>query len=233
VQQSPASRILIYGIFFSLLVIMAFAFFALTGGTLKPGGTFSMSLSDVVYEPVAPDGGRRAAPVRQSDDEPRRPADDLREPTIPETPAEEQYYAAVQKAQLQEQSQAERLKSRDNILRFLESPLGKDLRAVSELARRGRTREAKDYLPKVLKALEDQNADPAVQAFALKLAVLVFRQEKDQEQTAAALKKYMELLKNRLMDERAKVSNREKESMPDALKDLDDLLKKVEGRGGR
>lgn len=231
-EQSPASRILIYGIFFSLLVIMAFAFFALTGGTLKPGGTFSMSVTDVMYDPAPPEGGRRPVAAPPGDDAPRRPADDLREPTVPETPAEEQYFAAIQKAQLQEQSQAERLRPRDNILRFLESPLGKDLRAVSELARRGRTREAREYLPRVLKALEDQNADPAVQSFALKLAVLVFRQEKDEAQMQAALKRALELAKNRYVTE-TRLSGREKDSMEESLRELNKLLNSIESRGGK
>lgn len=232
-EHSPASRILIYGIFFSLLVIMAFAFFALTGGSLKPSGTFGVKMVDVLYDAAPPEGGRRVAPTLNPVADPRTlpPLDTLREPAVPETPAEAQYFEAIQKARFQEERQATRLRPRDEVLHFLESPLGRDFRAVSELARRGRTKEAREYLPKLLPALAE--LAPEVQAHALKMALLIFKKEKDAVGMESALRKYLELARARIGSDRSKLSKAERASMPDALRELDDLMSKLEKiRGG-
>ena len=234
-EQSPASRILIYGIFFSLLVIMAFAFFALTGGSLRPAGTFGSKLVDVLYEPAAPEGGRHVAVVPNQGRDPRQLGqsayDTLREPAVPETPAEVQYFEAIQKAKFQEERQAARLRPRDELFQFMETPLGKDFRAVSELARRGRTREARDYLSKLLPALSDQPA--AVQAFALKMALLIMKKEKDPAGMEDAIRKFVSLARDRIASDRAKLSRAERASVPDALRELDDLTGQLDRlRGG-
>lgn len=235
-DHSPASRILIYGIFFSLLVIMAFAFFALTGGSLKSHGTLgNRSLADVLYEPAPPEGGRHVSAVPNAARDPRQlppnAYDTLREPAVPETPAEVQYFEAIQKARFQEERQVERLKGRDEVLAFIETPLGKDFRAVSELARRGRTREARDYLSKLLPALSD--APPQVQTYALKMALLIFKKEKDAAGMADALRKYLGLTKERIANDRAKLSKAERASMPEALKELDDLVGQLDKKAPR
>lgn len=230
-DHSPASRILIYGIFFSLLVIMAFAFFALTGGSLKPSGqSWGTKIVDVLYEAAPPEGGRHVSAVPNSARDPRslppNAYDTLREPAVPETPAEVQYFEAIQKAKLQEERQVARLKPRDEIMAFIETPLGKDFRAVSELARRGRTREARDYLSKLLPALAD--APPQVQSYALKMALLIYKKEKDTAGMADALRRYLESSKERIGNDRAKLSKAERASLPDALRELDDLISQLD-----
>jgi hypothetical protein len=233
VDPSPTSRLLIYGIFFSLLVIMAFAFFALTGGSIRPGGMFAMSLSDVLYEPAAPEsGGRAGTPAPPYDARKRqlpswesRRVETHREPSVPETPAEAQYYAAVQKSKDQEERQAARLKSRDDLLQFLETPLGRDFRAIAELARRGRTAEAHQHVKKVLEALAD--ADPAIQRYGLAIAIHLYKQERDAPGLADMLRRYLEMLRSRLVGERD-LSARERDSSPESLRKLEDLIAEVE-----
>jgi len=197
-EQTPTSRLLIYGTLFFLLISMAFAFFALTGGILRPVGA-NASLYEVIYEPVPPEGGGRPAAAKAGEDHMRKPLpapQSNREPSIPETKAEEQYYSAIQKADDQEQRQAQRIKPREDLLRFLETPLGRDFRAVAELARRGKTKEAREYIQRVLEAMRD--ADPHLQAYALKLAIHIYKIEKDTNGLASATKRYLELSRDRI-----------------------------------
>ena len=224
-EHSPASRLLIYGIFFSLLVIMAFAFFALTGGSLRPSGNFGVKLVDVLYEATPPEGGRRVAAVSAARDPRTLPPDTLREPAVPETPAEVQYFEAIQKAKFQEERQAARLRPRDEVLHFLETPLGKDFRAVAELARRGRTREAREYLSKLLPAMGD--VEPAIQQYALKMALAIYKKEKDNAGAADAIRRYIDISRARLANDRAKLSPAERASAADALRELDDLTAQI------
>jgi hypothetical protein len=207
--ESPASRLLIYGTLFTILIAMAFGFFAMTGGGVRSiSGHFGMGLSEVLYEPPKPPAGSVAAgavvvptaPVRRVLDMPRVTPETFREQSVPETKAEEQYYSAIQKLHELEGRQAQRLKGRDEILRFLETPLGRDLRAIAELARRGRTREAGESVQKVIGAMGELS--PRIQTYALKLAIQIYKTEKDQAGLSWALKRYLELTRDSIVGSR-------------------------------
>ncbi|MBI4862597.1 MAG: hypothetical protein HY815_20410 [Candidatus Riflebacteria bacterium] len=230
-EGSPAKRLLIYGSFFFVLICMAFGFFAMTGGSIKPGGTFGVRITDVMYEVAAPAAGIRPAAAPGAPERPFRElptGDSHREPSVPETLAEEHYYSAIRKANDLETRQAERLKSREEVLRFNDTPLGKDLRAVAELARRGRTVEAGQYIPKVLEAMTD--VDARVQTFALKLAMNIHKQLKDHAAVTAALKRYLASVRAHLST--SKSAGMEDKDFSKSLSEVETLISQVERAGG-
>lgn len=213
----------------TMLLVVGVAMFSLTGGSIRPGGTFGLKFSDVDYEPppVPPAPSRSGGgPFSSGTAEVRgsNPEASGREPGVPDTPAEEQYFAAIRKADDQDRRQAERLKERDDLASFMQTPLGRDLVAVTELARRGRTKEAREYAKPLIDALADQPL--RVQLFALKLALNLYKVEKDATGVSRALKKYLEILKKRLSEARD-ATEREKKTAPESLAELETLLAEV------
>lgn len=234
--MDPTRRLLTIMVTLTMLLAIGVAMFSLTGGTLRPGGTFGMKISDVLYDPPpvpqapGPPPPTGAAAMRLGENRGQGPAAPTgREPGVPETPAEEQYYAAIRKADEQERRQAERLKERDELVGFLQTPLGRDLVAVAELGRRGRTREAREYAGPLLEALGDKSL--RVQVFALKLALHLYKAEKDAAGASKALKKYLELIKRRLVEARDATA-REKKTTPESLAEIESLLAEVAKLGG-
>lgn len=112
---------------------------------------------------------------------------------IPQTLAERNYFSAIDKAHKRKSRVIKRSRSNEALLAFIESPLGQNLSATFELARRGQSQMAKKFINKLLDDLVDM--DPNIQRFVMQSAMSIYYHDKDKAGLSKMLLRYLELSK--------------------------------------
>lgn len=212
-DPSSANRLIGIAFFFITILVFAFAFFSMTGGFRNiglPGASVEFDESFLEEGPARPLGARPKPPRKAP--KIRTP----REPFIPTTGREKAYWAAREKAERLSERSSRKRRGLEALQSFHDTPLGRDLSATFELARRGRYSEAKNYLERLLPLLTDKPI--RVQRWALKAAINVYLRDMDRAGLKEILLRYLEVTREAIRREEA--SEREKDTARDTLEEL-------------
>ena len=109
---------------------------------------------------------------------------------IPQTLAEKAYFSADTKIRTMKQRSAAKRQSQTVISEFFKSPLGQNLKATFELAKRGQTQSAKQFISRILEDLVEM--DPLIQRYVLQSAISVYAHDNDKKGLSSMLTKYLE-----------------------------------------
>jgi hypothetical protein len=220
VDVSSANRVIAIGVFFGTAVVLAFAFFQVTGGFREirlPGASLRYAddmVGPVRQPPRPPAPAIKRAPDFSSPSEPFRPS----------TFAEKAYYSAIEKAD-QVDARSERLRAaHDELSAFLTGELGKEFVSAMELAKSGRFADARPALGKLIEGLIDQSS--RVQIYVLKAAIQVFQQAKDAAGLKALLQRYLTLLSDELS--RVDLDARQKATASETLDQVNEAMRELE-----
>lgn len=203
-ETTPTSRLIAITSVFTLVLCVTFIAFSFSGMKLQHSPLLFKNYSEVAYEAeeAAPGSSRAFGGPR-----PEAPVDPQKKPQpeawsrsrpvgVPETAAEEAYYAAIRKMDERTQRMTERLKPREQQREFMESSLGKEMTLISAIAKRGRMDEAYHRLRGVLPQLGEQEFE--VQTAILKFAIRLFQVQEDKEGLKAAIQQYLDKWLERL-----------------------------------
>ncbi|MBI4870975.1 MAG: hypothetical protein HY814_05355 [Candidatus Riflebacteria bacterium] len=217
---SSANRVIAISVFFGTAVVLAFAFFQVTGGFREirlPGA--SLRYADDMVTPVRQPPRTVAPSIKRAPD-----FSNPVEPFRPSTVAEKAYFSALEKAdRIDERS--ERLRAaHDELAAFLASDLGKEFVSAMELARSGRSDEGRPALSKLIEGMTDQSS--RVQIYVLKAAIQVFQQAKDAPGLKALLQRYLTLLSDELS--RVDLDARQKATASETLDQVNEAMRELE-----
>jgi len=232
-DHSPTARLIALTSVFTLMMVVTFVTFSYTGTGLKSSPLFSRSYEDVTYEIPAEVKAALTEPDAPRETLPQWPRTN-RPVGVPETAAEEAYYAAVLKQDSRSQRTRERLKPKEDVHEFLETPEGRELKMISAIAKRGRGQEAYLRLKALLDHLDDKVVE--VRLFVLKFAVRMFKLQNDSSGLEVVVRRYLEEIRSQIADfesgETARGSRRGADTA-ESLHKVDDLLQSLEvpGRG--
>ena len=194
--ESPSRQLTIFFIavmlIFSFFLLFAYFFLGQSQRArfARPGSTWRGEEDDVELREKARPGKERLKTLKDLD---RGLAAVRRGKYIPRTRAERQYFAAMDKARKKENRLLKRRKRQEKLSAFLESPLGQNLTATFELARRGRSEAAKRFIGKLLQDLVEMDLE--VQRFVIQSALSVYHHDKDKEGLSKMMVRYLDLSK--------------------------------------
>lgn len=197
-ESSPTSRLIAITSVFTLVLCVTFIAFGMSGMKLQHSPLLFRNYNEVAYESdeTAHPMARTAGPV----DPTKKPApaswSRSRPVGVPETAAEEAYFAAIRKIDERTQRQTDRLRTKDKQREFMESPLGKEMTLISAIAKRGRMDEAYHRLRGIIPQLGEQDFE--VQTTVLKFAIRLFQVQEDKEGLKAAIQQYLDKWLERL-----------------------------------
>jgi hypothetical protein len=190
-SDNPNRQITIFfiAVLMIILFFMTFAFFFLgqTSGHISlPGLGTDLNRFDDPVDPVEPSASRKL-PVKSSQSSSLPPMN--RGQYIPKTEAERAYFTAARKvATMKKRGLSSR--QRHNVIDdFFKSPLGQNLKATFELARRGQSASAKQFLNRILGDLVEM--DPMIQQYVLQTAISIYAHDKDKDGLSSILSKYL------------------------------------------
>lgn len=221
-DSGSANRLVAIGIFFSTVVVFAFAFFQLTGGFRQiglPGS--SLRFADDVTAPVPPPPLKPDEPIVRRAPEVGSP---LSEPFRPSSAAEKAYFSAVEKLEEREARIQEKRQVREQVTEFLQSERGQALTAALEMARGGKLAEAKQAFDKLIQDLTD--LDTRTRVYVLKSAIQVYQQSKDTAGLKGLLARYLDILTEELS--RADLAPRQKATASELLDKIEEARRQVE-----
>jgi len=220
VTETPPSRQLTVFFVAVMLITMFFILFAYfflgQGGTrfAAPGSSWRRYDGDERDEvPVAttPAG---LQPVKQLD---RGLPGAQRGRYIPQTAAERAYFAAVEKARSRKTRVLARRERRERLEAFLESPLGQNMQATFELARRGNADSAKKFIDQLLEDLVEMDVE--IQRYVVQSALSIYYHDKDKPGLARMMVRYLGLAK-----QHGTAGTRPEQ--------MDDWIREIEGKMG-
>ncbi len=224
-NSSSANRLVAVILFFTTVVVFAFAFFTLTGGFRKiglPGSSYHYD-DDATFrveskpEPLAPPKPLvRRAPVPR--DEPFRPV----------TEAEKAVRTAHRKLEDKETLMAIRRHERQLLKDFLSSDVGEQFVTAQKLAEQGQFDDAKSLMNSILQQMDA--LDIRIRLQLVKSAIFIYQRSKDRSGLQEILATYLELIEEDLsnphMDKRTKASANE------LLDEVQERMSEVRSTGG-
>ena len=194
-MEEPPSRQLTVFFIAVLLILMFFLLFAYfflgqgsTSRFARPGASWRDSDDDVEL-PNKPTINKPTAVKRMDQGLPSAE----RGRYIPQTLAERNYFAAMEKVKSRKGRVLKRRKRREKLQAFLESPLGQNLTATFELAKRGNSEAAKKFINQLLEDLVDMDVE--IQQYVVQAAMNIYHHDKDRAGLAGMMVRYLSLAK--------------------------------------
>lgn len=223
-NETPAHRQLTVIFMAGLLILTffsVFAWFFLGQGPATrlalPGATWRSADDEPTGAVVVPAGPGKPAVRRATGVAAERGR------WIPQTEAERAYFAAVEKARERKGRVVARRERREAVQSFIESPLGQNLQATFELARRGNADAAKKFLEGILEDLASMDSD--VQRFVIQSAMSIYSHDKDRVGLAHMLDRYM-----RFVREAGAAGGEGRDKLDEWLSELQSQIPEIERR---
>ncbi len=193
-EEPPSRQLTVFfiAVMLILMFFLLFGYFFLGQGPstrfARPGATWRDEQDDVEL-PGKPDL-KKVTPVKSLDQ--GLPSVE-RGKYIPQTLAERNYFAAIEKATSRKRRVLKRRKRREKLQAFLDSPLGKNLSASFELAKRGNSDAAKRFINQLLEDIVEMDVE--IQRFVVQSALNLYHQDNDRSGLAQMMVRYLSLAK--------------------------------------
>ena len=217
-EEPPSRQLTVFfiAVMLILMFFLLFAYFFLGQGSpskfARPGASWRDAEDDIVL-PTKPSLNKPTAVKRMDQGLPSAE----RGRYIPQTLAERNYFAAMDKARSRKKRVLKRRKRREKLMAFLESPLGQNLTATFELAKRGRSDAAKKFINQLLEDLVEMDVE--IQQYVVQAAMSIYHHDKDKAGLAGMMVRYLSLAKQHGA---AGTTNQQ----------LDDWISEIEGKMG-